>query len=283
MRLILSRKGFDSGAGGCPSPVLPDGRLLSLPIPDVSSPLRYRDLTLGDIQLGELVEQLTGGRYPAGHPAHLDPDLQPAMLARAPQWRPLLGQAGSAQGHLLNQNVGVGDIFLFFGLFQLVKREGGRWCFDKHAPRQHVLWGWLQVGAVFRIAELGADELAWARYHPHFAIAADATNTLYVAADALTLGDGTTALPGAGVFTHFEQRLCLTDRSGSSLSTWRLPPWFYPEGRKPLSFHHNRERWRQRPDCTLLTAAARGQEFVLQADEYPETNGWLRQLLRASA
>ena len=127
MRVILSRKGFDSGAGGCPSPILPDGRLLSLPIPDVASPLRYRDLQAGDVDLGELVEQLTGGRYPAGHPAHLDPDLQVGTLARAPHWRPLLGQSGSAQGHLLNQGVGVGDLFLFFGLFQPVKHEGGRW------------------------------------------------------------------------------------------------------------------------------------------------------------
>ncbi|RIE11762.1 hypothetical protein SMC3_08215 [Candidatus Cryosericum hinesii] len=33
MRVILSRKGFDSGYGGWASPILPDGRMLSLPIP----------------------------------------------------------------------------------------------------------------------------------------------------------------------------------------------------------------------------------------------------------
>src|SRR5437763_11628659 len=33
-KIILSRKGFDSAAGGCASPVLPDGRLVSFPIPD---------------------------------------------------------------------------------------------------------------------------------------------------------------------------------------------------------------------------------------------------------
>jgi hypothetical protein len=33
MKVILSRKGFDSGYGGIPSPVLPDGTMLSLPIP----------------------------------------------------------------------------------------------------------------------------------------------------------------------------------------------------------------------------------------------------------
>nr|WP_275450862.1 hypothetical protein [Pseudomonas syringae] len=44
MRIILSRKGFDSAAGGCQGPILPDGRLFSLPIPDKASSiwiLRY--------------------------------------------------------------------------------------------------------------------------------------------------------------------------------------------------------------------------------------------------
>lgn len=33
MKIILSRKGFDLQNGGQPSPILPDGTLLSLPIP----------------------------------------------------------------------------------------------------------------------------------------------------------------------------------------------------------------------------------------------------------
>jgi hypothetical protein len=39
--LILSRKGFDSGFGGRPSPVLPDGRMVSLPIPEDPSPVSF--------------------------------------------------------------------------------------------------------------------------------------------------------------------------------------------------------------------------------------------------
>jgi len=35
MKVILSRKGFDSSYGGCASPILPDGTLLSLPIPEM--------------------------------------------------------------------------------------------------------------------------------------------------------------------------------------------------------------------------------------------------------
>lgn len=34
MKIILSRKGFDSSVGGVASPLFPDGTLLSLPIPD---------------------------------------------------------------------------------------------------------------------------------------------------------------------------------------------------------------------------------------------------------
>ncbi len=34
MKVILSRKGMDSTSGGIASPILPDGTLLSLPIPD---------------------------------------------------------------------------------------------------------------------------------------------------------------------------------------------------------------------------------------------------------
>ncbi len=34
VKLILSRKGFDSSSGGVPSPIFSDGRMLSLPIPE---------------------------------------------------------------------------------------------------------------------------------------------------------------------------------------------------------------------------------------------------------
>jgi hypothetical protein len=45
MKVILSRKGFDSGYGGYPSPVLPDGTILSLPIPIAGSGIRDSELT----------------------------------------------------------------------------------------------------------------------------------------------------------------------------------------------------------------------------------------------
>lgn len=106
MKLILSRKGFDSGAGGVPSPILPDGRLLALPIPDAASTIRYGDIAIDDDSLDSLVTPLTRGRIRADDGAHLDPDLIAGMLPRAPGWRPLFGQSGQAQGHLRNQGPG---------------------------------------------------------------------------------------------------------------------------------------------------------------------------------
>ena len=91
MRLILSRKGFDTSCGGCPSPILPDGRMVSLPIPDARSPIRYGDIRWGEYDLGALVGDLTRGRIAPTQAAHLDPDLRRESLPRRPGWRPLFG------------------------------------------------------------------------------------------------------------------------------------------------------------------------------------------------
>jgi hypothetical protein len=50
-----------------------------------------------------------------------------------------------------------------------------------------------------------------------------------------------------------------------------LPVGFYPgAGRKPLAFHARPERWLWRGARAELRASSRGQEFVLDGDEYPE-------------
>ena len=43
MKVVFSRKGFDSGTGGCPSSIFPDQRMTSLPIPG-SAIARYNQL-----------------------------------------------------------------------------------------------------------------------------------------------------------------------------------------------------------------------------------------------
>lgn len=280
MKLILSRKGFDSSAGGCPSPVFPDRSFYTLPIPDPRSRIAYREIHHEGLNVGKLVANLTGDRRAGGRKAHLDPDLIAGVYPRDDGWRPCLGQSGAAQGHLRKQNVGEGDLFLFFGLFRDVEKHGRGWRFVKQARPFHSLWGWLQVGEVHRIDDLADDELLWARYHPHFHGQEDGSNTLYVASDKLHLGGQSTGLPGAGVFASMQSPLRLTAPDAAAITQWRLPASFFPESAETaMSFHSNLARWTREGEDCYLRSAARGQEFVLNTLSYPGVVSWLRNLL----
>ena len=123
-KLILSRKGFDSSAGGYPSPIFPNGTIYSLPIPgdDEEISIRYADLRLGPINVGEVVEDLTRGRTQAYDLAGLDPDIRSHDLPRANGWRGIFGQMAPPT-HLEKQGW-PGDLFLFFGLSGRLRRSG---------------------------------------------------------------------------------------------------------------------------------------------------------------
>lgn len=276
VKVILSRKGFDSSSGGVASPILPDGTLLSLPIPDAQGTVTYADLHWQDHAVGTLVESLTRKRIKRHHRAHLDPDLYPQLYSRHPEWRPLFGQDGAAQTHLANQGVDVGDLFLFFGWFRKVRRVGRGYRFVSNAPDQHVLYGWLQVGAILRGNQFPEHAPAWAAHHPHCCGGRGERNTLYLAADQLTLlGVALPPRPAAGFFPQYDERLVLT-APGALRTRWRLPGWFYPTAsRKPLSYHGDTSRWSRDEEFTYLRSAMRGQEFVLDTADYPETLAWL--------
>ena len=62
MKIVLSRKGFDSSSGGYPSPILPDGKMLSLPIPGDWETLTYSDIIApGGKTYAEILEELDAG------------------------------------------------------------------------------------------------------------------------------------------------------------------------------------------------------------------------------
>jgi hypothetical protein len=217
-RLILSRKGFDSDFGGAPSPILPDGStylelLERLGIGQLR-PSGWRSEPLPVAELG----------------AHLDPDLSRSTLPRPPGWRPLFGQVDRAQGHLRNQGVGPGDLFLSFGLFaETARLPSGRLRTAGRRHWIHLLWGWLEVDRVLPVGDGLPDELPWATGHPHWrARHLDRyrrQNTLYVARERSTLLPG---LPGAGVFPCYRPSLRLS-RPGSLRSVWRLPRALHPD------------------------------------------------------
>ena len=284
-RIVLSRKGFDSGSGGCPSPIFPDRSLCSIPIPDspFSSSHSYRSIQYKDTNIGDFLEDLTEGlREPwtGAHTPHLDPDIRHEALPRPPEWRGLFGQAGNAQSHLKNQGIAAGDLFLFFGLFREVHTEHGRWAFRQDAQGIHVLWGWLQVAEIQPVDVIRNNPTyQWTTYHSHFAKAGDPRNTLYIAANELDLVLDTLSTPGFGVFPTLREDLVLTNPDGTT-SQWRLPRWFYPvNGRRPLTYHGDPNRWECDHRHAYLDTVGRGQEFVLHTDDYPEASDWASNLI----
>lgn len=282
MKIILSRKGFDAAAGGVASPILPDGTMLSLPIPDRASPIRYADVVLHGHPLGPIVEALTHGKKQAHFGAHLDPDVVADAYPRSHGWRPTFGQAGGEQSVLVREGVGPGDLFLFFGWFRQVEPHGAVWRFRPGAPDLHVLWGWLQVANVVDVATDVVPN--WARYHPHCAAAAGRrNNTLYFGSERLELGGARLDVPGASVFRSYDERLRLT-KVGASRSVWSLPGWFAPATqRPPLGYHSEPSRWSADGERVELRTVGRGQEFVLDVRHYPEALGWVHELLACAA
>ena len=282
MRLILSRKGFDSSAGGVASPILPKEKICSLPIPvQIDDGLRFNHVKYPGhdpkIELAALVQDLTKKSLNKKNFVHLDPDLRRDSLeTRGGGWLPSFGQSDSAAAHLFNQGVGVGDFFLFFGWFRRVECLRKKWQFRLDTPDLHLIFGWLQVGQVFhehKISQLPK----WLQSHPHACghSAKARNNVIYVAKHKLDI-DGLAEIDGGGVFDTFSPTRVLTAEEAASRSIWKLPSWFAAEPR--LSYHRNADRWKLSNSTCQLQTVGRGQEFVLDCENRPEAITWIRSL-----
>ena len=280
MKIILSRKGFDGENGKLPNLILPDGRLLFFPIPDKTSGILYKDIRIdvdGYKNLYDMLVDLNVKTIKETYTAHLDPDLYNGSLPRHKSWKPLFGQTGSPLGHLNNCEVGIGDIFLFFGRFRKTIWDSGKIAFDKAEKDVHIIFGYFSIGDIINLKEKSIKGYEWTKYHPHNFISTT-PNCIFVAADSLILDKKSYA--GAKVFDHYSEKLRLSV-VGKNKSVWKLPKWFFPfkENKPPLTFHLKKERWTLYKNYTELQAVHKGQEFVLDADYYPEWKGWVTDLL----
>lgn len=182
MKIILSRKGIDSGAlsGKMASPILPCGCLCSIPIP-FRCGISYSDVHFGTRSFQEIIGELNP-RW-SNRLAHLDPDLRrDAVTSRPSGWRPGFGQIGAAVGHLINQGGGVGDLFVFFGWFRRTIEQNGKLTFDAQDVHGcHIVFGWLEVGHVIDALPL-PKVLHSLSDHPHVQFFEDEVyaNRIYV-------------------------------------------------------------------------------------------------------
>ncbi len=251
MKIILSRKGFDSQYGEMPSPIFDRKDMISMPVPSKDS-LTYDDISYKGQTYWGIIKSLKSNTKIENY-CHLDPDIRKDAIKRAPGWLPAFGQCDAAQGHLRNQGVKEGDLFLFFGWFQHAKWNNGKPEFEEDKYGFHAIFGYLQVG---RIIRLGDGEKADECYadHPHVVNAGQykKNNTLYVASENLSLN---AKLLGAGPIKYHEG-VELT-KKGELKTHWDLPEYF-----KGMSYHTDKN-WQK----GYFKAADKGQEFVVDATD----------------
>lgn len=275
MKIILSRKGFDSSAGGFPSPMLPDGTLLSLPIPDTKEIFKYSELKYGRMNYYDIMSQLKIQKLTLENKkidlnedtrCHFDPDIRIGTMKQSKNWKGLFGQMGAAQSHLQNQNVQVGDLFLFYGWFRRTILQNGNYQYDPQDEKgKHIIFGYLEIDEVKPIQNESKYE-DWMLYHPHLNknLIGVKQNTLYIAKEKLSFSPGH---KGYGIF-NYNDSLVLT-KEGKSRSKWALPELFRS---KNISYHTSNS-WKS----DYFQSAARGQEFVIE--ESAEVESWAKELI----
>lgn len=112
MKIILSRKGFDSANGGIVSPIFEDGAMISFPIPsnDVDT---YDSLYYNGVRYSQILHDL---RYKGGDHCHVDPDLDSERRVKnIDGWFPAFGQRNAAATYLKNIGVAQGISSCFLG------------------------------------------------------------------------------------------------------------------------------------------------------------------------
>ena len=91
MRIILSRKGFDSSCGGCASPILPDGTMLSMPIPSDGDVCGYDEIHYAGKSYADIWRELNPTGIHCSR-CHLDPDIRTGIRDNPKEWVPAVGQ-----------------------------------------------------------------------------------------------------------------------------------------------------------------------------------------------
>lgn len=280
--IILSRKGFDSAAGGNASIIVDLGNnkkvIQPLPIPDpydkdgtayakvqsyVSKYKLDELMTLANIEPKLKVnngktetkeEYITDIKI-----CHKDPDLFKGTKKAA------FGQMGSAESHLRRNKVGKNDLFLFFGWYKSYKLEGDELIRQRDAEcdDKHVLYGYLYVDEEYDLTIKERFDAVPDTYHnhPHYRKQKiDRTiknNRLYIAKEFIPGTD----IPGFGVF-EYDKNLVLS-KENSPKSMWKTDEGSFMsmigKGRE-MTYHRNTNKcWQD----DYFQSVARGQEFVI--------------------
>lgn len=272
MKVILSRKGFDSENGGIPSAIMPNGDVVSFPIPSNNN-ASFDDLKYGERSyraiLDDLAKKYGLNEWPQPIAScHVDPDLDKSRWMVPPRnWKPAFGPDYTVW-HYLNETVGIhrNDIFLFFGTFHyLTTNIFGDFEFARktgdfyHDSDLHLIWGYLQVGDVILDAERTLREYPW---HPHAG-----GDVLIIPRKTLSFAP---SKPGCGILPFSKERV-LT-KVGQSKAYWKRNPAY---SEKNIIVAKGRKNSSKDPQCIFYSGI--WQELGLS--ECPSTEEWAKRMI----
>ena len=172
-RIILSRKGFDTQNGGFPSPICPDGTLISIPIPSKYNDdcYKYLNFDCNNRHISTILNDLTNNQIKINgkikvvdyndtkFKCHYDPQIIDDYFT--------LGQTGKALNHLDNQGVNVGDMFVFYGLFQKIDFFNNKWQYIEKPF--HYIFAYMIVEDILDVNPkyMNSQKYSFLNKHPH--------------------------------------------------------------------------------------------------------------------
>lgn len=267
MKVILSRKGFDSSNGAIVSPIFEDGSMISFPIPSKDKD-QFNDLQYNGISYTDILSDLN---YKGGPFCHIDPDLdQNRRKNKIDGWFPAFGQSEAAASYLKNIGIKKGDLFLFFGNFHFVMNVKGHFKYvsrtgDFYKDKDlQVIWGYLQVGEIID-NPLDQEKIWW---HPHSCEEKRSINTnlIFKASKLLSFDK---KKPGAGLLS-FDVKRVLTLKDNNK-ATWKINPVY--------NLDHilgNRKNSAKNPDEAIYYAGIWQELGLIECQECTE---WARHII----
>lgn len=274
MKVVLSRKGFDTENGGIPSIILPNKELLSFPIPSDSDSIKFTDLNhpiYGNYF--EIINNLKPNQLKKNQTCHLDPDIYQYIRKRENNWQPIFGPYFRAYSHLKEHNIKENDIFLFFGSFKESELNNSTLVYKKGAQEKHIIFGYFQIGKIVKENRFVQD---WMVYHPHVPPNRniDENNVVFIATNKLSFNN---QLPGASALHYLTKEIVLTKKDGDrylSKSKWNFSSYTF--GKKIEISYHQNDNWRKE----YFQSAKRGQEFVLE--ETKDVEKWAQTIINSN-
>lgn len=282
MKVILSRKGLDSGVCDLSNLLLVDKNgnknLFMLPIPADDGLHTYQELKFSDNEkMSNIIKDYLNKskKINFGSKCHADPNL--VNYFNDPEFLGSIGQVDQAQSHLLKNEIKQGDLFIFFGVFAEAYLDNDNLAVDKN-NQKHIMFGYMQIGDIIFPNKLTDDKrknyeekYPWLKNQPHWTGYTDKeSNCIYVARETCTFDN---TIKGYGVFDYDSDELHLTKKDDSCVTHWNLPKEL--QG-LDISYHTKNSQKEG-----YFQAACRGQEFVIENSKQAEI--WAEKLINKYA